>query len=270
MPDEIFSDLLSDLSSLPDPSQSNDANQRKWTFDFGSLELKRDFLATAASKGITAGSLANRLIHAFLLSEGYDHPKTDLVRAGRGRPIGSQNKERSSTSSSATSRQRVTEPKTRRRGMSNEVAPIPTHEEIQLMVMENRFGLYPVGEPRRLTPQDKRELLLDVINNRNGRTPGIEKSEYVDEVGNYFRDDWGWWYQTYFAGAAGSNRGQLAVWAVQKGKWFPDDPKDYRLPQYLLDKLFDESGNRRETVEIPKTGVQLEDLDNSDESTTEN
>lgn len=265
-PTDMFTELFSDLDSIPDPHQFNAANQRKWTFDFDSVALKRDFLASAAAKNITAGSLANRLIHAYLIAEGKDHPKPNLVRAGRGRPLGSQNLNKSHQTAPAANLepQRVTEPRTKRRNAREKLPdPVPTHEEIEFSIMDSGYGLYPVGNPRRLTDEDKRILRREAS---QGRSPkGLWEATYVDEAGNYFDDNWGWWWKSYFAGNVGSNKAQLVVWAIQRGDWFPDDPNDYRIDRWLREKLFDEHGNRREGVVLEKSGVQLEQFEQSDD-----
>ncbi len=240
----MFSDLLTDLDSITNLSASdNSPNQRNWTFNFSSIGLKRDFLAVAAEKGITASSLVNRLIHAFLKAEGKNHPQPALARAGRGRPLGSRNKSQSITPtlhSVSAPADPTPIPAPAKPGRPRKEKALPTPLDIQKLVLGTGSGVFPVGNIRFLTQSEKDDLATTAI--QAGTSPTIAEAVYVDDLNNYFTEEFWWWNGLFFAGNAGGSKAILTEKAIQSGTYYPADPEDYRLSKYYRDALFGKHG----------------------------
>lgn len=231
-------------SAAADTSQrsSSPAAAKVWSFSFDSIELKQILSGHCRQLNIAMGSLINCLIYDYLSEQtdldlsAVDQP--ELRTAGQGRPLGSKNTTKKTSTAAAVEKRPVGRPK-----KEPEPIKIPKVDQIVYMCFADRSGLYPVGPMNAPvyvpTEEDRERMRKERMAGNNYVEPN---AHYVDYDGNCF-DDAFWWYNgDFYAGNHGSNRAFLVDRAIEGDRWFPTDENDPRLTPYYKEKLFGSQG----------------------------
>lgn len=244
-----MSNTLEKLNSFKDPN-NQPKPARIWSFNFTSESLKADFLRVAAARGVTAGSIVNHLIYEFLKSlNETTESEPELKPSGLvGRPAGRRNIPKVRNIPSPDPERVPTkfpEPATNsnppaRVGRPRKEKALPSPLDIQKLVLGTGSGVFPVGNIRFLTQSEKDGLATAAI--QAGTSPTIAEAVYVDDLNNYFTEEFWWWNGLFFAGNAGGSKAILTEKAIQSGTYYPTDPEDYRLSKYYRDALFGKHG----------------------------
>ena len=213
------------------------------SFKYANQELRDAFYEALNTNGQSISSVINSFIVQYLADNGVEVAlPPNPVRYGR--PLGSRNVQTKSKYQPAPGAKLVdgllsTAPAATR---STKQPPLPTIEDIALFIMdEGNLGLYPVGEYRYLDPQELTQLKREVMQGTHPRE--ILTAKFIDELGNYFDANWGWWFNKTFILNLGGVPARLVINAIVDGKWLPTDPEDVRVPASLRKELFDEAGN---------------------------
>lgn len=254
------------------------ANALTSSFKYANQELRDAFYAYLNETNQSISGVVNQLLKDFLLEQGIEVViPTGPVRYGR--PLGSRNvvtkadpvttrSSSTTTKASAAAGYKPIEvingaisiaPARAAAARRKVLPPAPTLMEISLAIAEaGGNGFYPVGEYHRITPDETLEMHRRVIAEK--LNTGILGAVYVDELGNYFDENWEYWFKSMFVSNVNHYPALLVQNAIIDGLWMPSDPEDIRIPPKIKDDLLDEFGNFIENPVIKYPRFNFDDI----------
>jgi len=207
---------------------------------YATQELRDTFYLALGEQGGTISSVVNNLIATWLKEQGYKIDDRLTIPARAGRPLGSKNiVKRVKTVVEPPVKKEphyFREPETAQTAKVSKALAVPSIVDIVLTIKTEKWGMFPVGAIRRLTPDEKHAIKLQVADNQ--LSSQMLDAEYLDETGRYFNKDWEFFINQTFMQTVAGDPAKFVEDAINNSEWFPSDPEDPRVTGYLKRALW--------------------------------